>query len=182
MLKKLLYRRTRRRTLAEADEAASEKLRARGVKVGKGCRIYTREFSTEPYLVELADGVAISQGAKFLTHDGAARLLRHRRPAVQHFGRIVVGTDTFIGENAIILPGTRIGAYCVIGAGAVVRGVIPDNSLVVGNPATIVGRASTYLERPNTSPRTLDTFGMEEPARRELILAQFAGEEKDAGT
>jgi acetyltransferase-like isoleucine patch superfamily enzyme len=157
------------------DAATVSKLRARGVQIGAGCRIYSMEFSTEPYLVRLGDGVCIAGGVKFLTHDGAARLLRSRRAMIQSFGRIVVGDNSFIGENAILLPGTTIGRDCVIGAGAVVRGTIPDNSLVIGNPGQIVGRASTFLYRLERGKNTLDTFGLPEPERRSLILAHFGG-------
>ena len=157
------------------DAATVSKLRALGVQIGAGCRIYSMEFSTEPYLVRLGDGVAVAGGVKFLTHDGAARLLRSRRAMIQAFGRIVVGDNSFIGENAILLPGTAIGRDCVIGAGAVVRGTIPDNSLVIGNPGQIVGRASTFLYRLERGKNTLDTFGLPEPQRRSVILAHFGG-------
>jgi acetyltransferase-like isoleucine patch superfamily enzyme len=179
---RLLGRRapSRFESLAASDEKTARMLRRRGARIGKGCRIYSANFSTEPYLIELGDGVGVAGGVKFLTHDGSARLLRHRRPGVQHLGRITVGTDTFIGENAIILPGTTIGVRCIIGAGAVVRGNIPDNSLVVGNPATVVGRASTYLERLNVHRNTLDTFDMDEPTRRSAILRHFDVEGRDA--
>ena len=162
-----------RGTRALTDEAIVRRLRAKGVKIGDGCRIYSTEFSTEPYLVELRNGVSVAGGVKFLTHDGSARMLRSRRPGIQYFGPIVVGEETFIGENAIILPGTTIGRGCVIGAGAVVRGIIPDNSLVVGNPGSVVGRASTYLERLGQSEHSLDTFHIPESDRRTAILSHF---------
>ena len=44
-----------------------------------------------------------------------------------------------IGANATILCGSTLGAYCFVGAGAVVRGSIPDYALVVGVPARQVG-------------------------------------------
>jgi acetyltransferase-like isoleucine patch superfamily enzyme len=163
----------RGQTLEATDAATVRRLRALGVQIGEGCRIYATEFSTEPYLVCLGDGVCIAGGVKFLTHDGSARLLRSRRPMIQSFGRIVVGDDSFIGENAILAPGTTIGRNCVIGAGAVVHGTIPDNSLVIGNPAQVVGRASTFLYRLERGKNALDTFGLPESARRAVILAHF---------
>lgn len=161
------------RGLQSSDEAIVNRLRARGVRIGEGCRIYSTEFSTEPYLVTLGDGVSIAGSVKFLTHDGAARMRKARRPGIQLFGRIDVGANTFIGEGAILLPGTNIGRDCVIAAGAVVRGAIPDNSLVVGNPAAVVGRASLFLDRLERSANALDTFGMPEPQRRAVILSHF---------
>lgn len=53
---------------------------------------------------------------------------------------VYVGADTWIGQNAVILPGTRIGRHCVIGANAVVRGDVPDFSVAVGAPARVVRR------------------------------------------
>lgn len=46
-------------------------------------------------------------------------------------GEIRIGPGTWVGANVVILRGTRIGTGCVIGAGAVVKGEIPDRSLVV---------------------------------------------------
>ena len=51
-----------------------------------------------------------------------------------------VGDNTLIGMGAIILNGAVIGKNCIIGANALVKEkqVIPDNSLVVGSPATVI--------------------------------------------
>lgn len=135
------------------NERLITRLRKRGVAVGEGCVILTDQFSREPYLVEIGDRVAVSGGTVFLTDDGAAWLLRRKRPAAQHFGSSTVGNDTFIGQNCIILPGSRIGSHCIVGAGAVVRGTIPDNSVVAGNPAVVVGRTGLFLELMDASPR-----------------------------
>ena len=43
-----------------------------------------------------------------------------------------------IGANATILPGVIIGKGAVVGAGAVVTRSVPDNAIVVGNPARII--------------------------------------------
>ena len=50
----------------------------------------------------------------------------------------VVGNDVWIGMNALICPGARIGNGVVVGAGSVVRGTVPDYAIVAGNPATIL--------------------------------------------
>jgi UDP-2-acetamido-3-amino-2,3-dideoxy-glucuronate N-acetyltransferase len=44
-----------------------------------------------------------------------------------------------IGANATLVCGITIGAYALIGAGAVVNRDIPDHGLVVGNPAKRIG-------------------------------------------
>lgn len=51
---------------------------------------------------------------------------------------ITVGDNCWIAGNVSILAGAKIGSGCVIGAGSVVSGVIPDNSLAYGNPCRAV--------------------------------------------
>lgn len=156
------------------NEAVIARLRRRGVSIGENCVVLTEQFSLEPYLVQIGNRVAISGGTIFLTHDGAAWLLRRRRPEAQHFGRITVGDDTFIGQNCIILPGSRIGTNCVVGAGSVVRGTIPHNAVAMGNPATVVGRTGLFLEMMDASPDTLDTYSLP-PDDRERRLREHFG-------
>ncbi|MDQ0381545.1 acyltransferase [Amycolatopsis thermophila] len=50
-----------------------------------------------------------------------------------------IGTGAQIGVNVTILPFVRIGAGCLIGAGAVVTRDIPAGTVAFGNPATVRG-------------------------------------------
>ncbi len=60
------------------------------------------------------------------------------RRTIESSKAVSVGNDCWIGGNAVICPGVTIGNGCVIGAGSVVTKDIPDNSLAVGNPATVI--------------------------------------------
>lgn len=51
---------------------------------------------------------------------------------------VTIGNDVWIGESVIILPGSHIGDGVILGAGAVVRGDVPDYAVVIGNPAQVV--------------------------------------------
>lgn len=50
---------------------------------------------------------------------------------------VEIGKNVWIGENVVILAGSKIGDGCIIGANSVVLGVIPSNSIAVGAPAKI---------------------------------------------
>lgn len=49
----------------------------------------------------------------------------------------VIGHDVWLGYGAIVCPGAQIGNGVIIGAGAVVRGPIPDFAIVTGNPGEV---------------------------------------------
>ena len=58
---------------------------------------------------------------------------------VQEFGRPVeIGDDVWVGGGAIILPGVRIGARAVIGAGSVVTRDVPEGVFAAGNPCRVI--------------------------------------------
>ena len=52
----------------------------------------------------------------------------------------VIGDNCYIGAGAKIIGDIRIGNNCQIGAAAVVLKDVPDNSIVVGIPGTVIGR------------------------------------------
>lgn len=56
---------------------------------------------------------------------------------VESKGPIVIGNDVWIGRDALILSGVRIGDGAIIGAGAVVTKDVPPYSIAAGNPARI---------------------------------------------
>jgi acetyltransferase-like isoleucine patch superfamily enzyme len=51
-----------------------------------------------------------------------------------------VGAGSWLGAGVVVLPGADIGRHVTVGAGAVVRGVIPDCTVVAGVPARVVRR------------------------------------------
>lgn len=80
-----------------------------------------------------------------LAHDASTKI--HLKKS--KVGKVKIGDRCFIGLGAIILPNVRIGNDCIIGAGTVVARDIPDNSVVVGNPAKIVSSTSDFTEKHN---------------------------------
>lgn len=53
---------------------------------------------------------------------------------------VLVREGASIGANAVVLPGVTVGRWAMVGAGAVVTHDVPDQALVVGNPARLIGR------------------------------------------
>jgi len=74
-----------------------------------------------------------------------------RYPASPHTKRslepVVIKREAKVGANATLLPGIVLGAGCLVGAGAVVTKDVPEDAIVVGNPARIVGRVSELRDK-----------------------------------
>lgn len=51
---------------------------------------------------------------------------------------ITIGDNCWIASDAIILKGTHIGRNCVIGAGCIICGEIPDGSVVVNKQDVVI--------------------------------------------
>lgn len=51
---------------------------------------------------------------------------------------IDIGEDCWLGGGVIVLPGVRIGARSVIGAGSVVTKDIPEDVMAAGNPCRVI--------------------------------------------
>ena len=54
-------------------------------------------------------------------------------------GGIEIGADVWVGANVVLLDGARLGTGCVVGAGSLVRGELPDYCIARGVPARVRG-------------------------------------------
>lgn len=122
--------------------------RQRGVKIGKGCEIACREFSSEPYLIEIGNYVRIARGTSFYTHGGIIPLRKlHNDPELDQFGKVKIGDYTSIGANCMIMAGVTIGRSCIVGGGSVVTKSVPDGCMVAGNPAKFIGYTEDFYRK-----------------------------------
>jgi len=61
-----------------------------------------------------------------------------RSTGIEKGVNIILEDDVWIGGNATILPGVRIGKGSIIGAGSVVTKDIPKMTIAAGNPAKVI--------------------------------------------
>jgi acetyltransferase-like isoleucine patch superfamily enzyme len=104
-------------------------------------------FGSEPFLVHLGSDLTITDGVRFVTHDGGVAVLRHEFPDLDVFSPIHVGSRVFIGVQSIIMPGVTIGDDVVIGAGSVVTKDVPSGVVAAGTPCRQVTTLDEYRER-----------------------------------
>jgi UDP-2-acetamido-3-amino-2,3-dideoxy-glucuronate N-acetyltransferase len=105
------------------------------VKIQNNVSVYTG--------VELEDDVFCGPSCVF------TNVLNPRSQIVRHsqYQRTLVRRGATIGANATIVCGATIGRYAFIGAGAVVRGDVPDYALMLGVPAVQKGWMSRHGHR-----------------------------------
>jgi acetyltransferase-like isoleucine patch superfamily enzyme len=118
-----------------------------GVQIGEGCRIYTTQFGSEPFLIKIGNKVTITSGVKFITHDGSTWLMRDEKGRRYLFQRIDIGNNVFIGVNSIIMPGVKIEDNVIVAAGSIITKSIPSGVIVAGVPAKIIGSYSEIEKR-----------------------------------
>lgn len=137
-----------------------------GVKAGKNFHLYGKVFfGTEPWAVSLGDNVYLTDGVKFLCHDGGTLLFRSKIHDLEITKPIKLGNNVYVGNNVIFLPGVTIGDNVIIGAGSVVSKNIPNNSVAVGVPAKVIKTSEEYLEKIK---------------KESLHLGNLKGRDKDA--
>jgi acetyltransferase-like isoleucine patch superfamily enzyme len=49
-----------------------------------------------------------------------------------------IGSGCWLGTGVVVLPGTKLGDHVAVAANSVVRGVVPDRSVIAGAPAKVV--------------------------------------------
>lgn len=120
-----------------------------GAKIGRNCNICANVLIEGDVII--ADNVTVKSGVQLwdgtriednvfigpnatLTND----LFPRSKEYPETFSGITIKKYSSIGANATILPGVTIGEYAMVGAGAVVIKDVPDNAVVVGNPAKVI--------------------------------------------
>jgi non-ribosomal peptide synthetase-like protein len=137
--------------------------RALGAKLGKQAEVSTASFIS-PDLLTLGDGSFIAD----IVSLGAAQI-QHGEIMVD---QVVVGPHTFVGNSAVIPPGTKLGDNCLIGCLSVPPEAATMDPKGVENGTSWIG--SPAMQLPHRSENT--AFSIEqtyEPTKLLIALRLF---------
>lgn len=126
------------------SDAYIDYLKNKGVDIGIGCIVYSPNHTDidvqRPHTLHIGNYVKITAGVRIIAHDYSRSVLCN----IPQYGNVGesaithIGDNVFIGINSIILMGSHIGNNCIVGAGTVVSGCFPDNTVIAGNPAKVI--------------------------------------------
>jgi maltose O-acetyltransferase len=108
--------------------------------LGNNVYIGPRTFIDLSGKVIIKDSAVVSMNCCILTHQDPGEL--KDRPMAKYYPKkildVIIEEGAYIGANAIILPGVRIGKMSVIGAGSVVTKDVCEYTVVAGVPAKVI--------------------------------------------
>ena len=113
--------------------------------IGENCNFGPLLIPLYPELIKLHNNVIVHRKAVLVPHDMVNIFLKRAVPSEdfgpnERLGCIEIMDNVYIGPASRILPNVRINKNCIISAGSVVTQDIPENSVVAGNPAKVIGR------------------------------------------
>lgn len=115
----------------------------RGAKIKNPSSVYIAPNvlldSLYPESITIEDGCYLTRGVKIISHFNPTEEISRIIGFETKIKEVVIKEGTFIGVNAIIMPGVVIGRCAIVSAGAVVTKNVPDYAIVCGNPARITG-------------------------------------------
>lgn len=111
------------------------------IRIGDGCLIGKGSAIVGHFEIDIGDNVFTGMNVYITDQNHSYERLD------QPIGRqnpkdepVRIGSGSWIGSGAVILPGSDIGEHVVVAANAVVRGTVPDRCVVAGVPARVVRR------------------------------------------
>lgn len=107
--------------------------------IGNNCRLNGVYIHAKSRII-IGSNTVIAAGVNIIDSNGHQVTSGNRTSGRDKPEEIIIGENVWIGLNAIILKGTRIGNNSIVGAGSVVKGIFPNNVIIQGNPAVIINQ------------------------------------------
>ena len=132
--------------------------------------------------ITIGNNVAISAGVRLITHS-AAHVIFDKEDNTNEYicrhGKVEIGNNVYIGADVIINMGITIGNNVIIAAGAIVTHDIPDNSVVAGVPAKIIGTYTDTKKKHKEYSKKYNEAGLYEPCTVREMTEKFPIEFND---
>lgn len=157
-----------------------ESLVKKGLTIGENVFINFGCIIDESFcwLIEIGNNVTLAPNVHILAHDASTK----KELGYTKLGGVKIGNDVFIGAGTIVLPGVRIGNQVVVGAGSVITKNIPDNSVVVGNPAAVVCSYEDYMNKQREKFNTAYIYDESYTFRGNVTVEKKEIMKKEIGT
>lgn len=110
------------------------------VKFGKNCYMNFDCVILDGAPVEIGDNLMAGPKVQLITATHPLDAIERTTSGLEYGKPIKIGHNCWLGAGAIVVPGVTIGNNVVVGAGSVVTKDVPDDVVVVGNPARVVRR------------------------------------------
>ena len=137
-----------------------------------GCYSYVTRAKIGRY-VSIANNVSIGQGEHQLTKISTSSIFYESPWDILTAGDCEIGSDAWIGVDAIILRNIKIGTGAVVAANAVVTKDVPDFAIVAGVPARVI---KYRFSEPQRLQILASLWWEKEPDEATLILQQLEKE------
>lgn len=156
-------------------------LRSLDITAGDNCSFNT--YSVVHGKVCMGNNVRIAPGAKiFGENHGFSDLDKPICTQPNTRKGITIGDDVWIGANAVVCDGVKIGAHSIVGAGAIVTKDVPEYSVVGGNPAKVIKSRLAQVKDTADFQKMVSDFAARVTASYKAYISYYFDGEKYTNT
>lgn len=115
--------------------------------IGERCFLWAGDSSGR---IEIGDHVSLAPGVFVTASDYRFEAGQLFRTQSKRERNVRIGSDVWLGANAVVTAGVTIGDGAIVGAGAVVTRDIPPGAIAGGVPARVIShRSATRVQTPD---------------------------------
>jgi Acetyltransferase (isoleucine patch superfamily) len=115
------------------------------IVIGKHVRIADWTHIAATHSIQIGDNVLMGSKVVVIDHNHGQYSGTHSSPHIapalrplDQDGKIYIGSNVWLCDGVVVLPGSAIGEGSVIGANSVVKGTIPPFTIAAGAPARVL--------------------------------------------